>query len=89
MPRFLSQNEQSAAPPAIVPSKYGLISMTFLTLWDATNKQKIMRFAFEFSMKMIMALVVWTAQKIFGKTDRCKVPGLPGNRQRLKLPPEK
>lgn len=30
--KFRSQNEQSAAPPAIVPSKYGLISITFFTV---------------------------------------------------------
>lgn len=34
-PRFLSQNWQSAAPPAIVPSKKGLISMTFFTVCEA------------------------------------------------------
>lgn len=31
----LSQKEQSAAPPAIVPSRYGLISITFFTVWEA------------------------------------------------------
>ncbi len=31
----LSQYEQSAAPPAIVPNRYGLISITFFTVWEA------------------------------------------------------
>jgi len=35
MPRYRSQYEQSAAPPAIVPSRKGLISMTFLTVCEA------------------------------------------------------
>lgn len=35
MPRLRSQKEQSAAPPAIVPSRYGLISITFFTVPDA------------------------------------------------------
>merc|ERR1740123_1757420 len=35
VPRFRSQKEQSAAPPAMVPRRNGLISMTFLTVWDA------------------------------------------------------
>lgn len=35
MPKFRSQNEQSAAPPAIVPRRKGLISMTFLTVPEA------------------------------------------------------
>mmetsp|Transcript_39245 Transcript_39245/g.94897 ORF Transcript_39245/g.94897 Transcript_39245/m.94897 type:complete len:206 (-) Transcript_39245:78-695(-) len=34
IPRLRSQNEQSAAPPAIVPRRNGLISMTFLTVPD-------------------------------------------------------
>ena len=52
MPRFLSQNEQSAAPPAMVPSKYGLISMIFFTLWDATNKRDSTRLVFRFFVGM-------------------------------------
>ena len=32
LPRSRSQNWQSAAPPAIVPRRKGLISMTFFTL---------------------------------------------------------
>jgi len=31
MPKFRCQNWQSAAPPAIVPSIYGLISIIFFT----------------------------------------------------------
>ena len=34
LPRLRCQNWQSAAPPAMVPSKYGLISITFFTVWD-------------------------------------------------------
>ena len=34
MPRLRCQNWQSAAPPAMVPSRYGLISITFLTVCD-------------------------------------------------------
>jgi len=30
-----SQKEQSAAPPAIVPRRYGLISITFFTVPEA------------------------------------------------------
>jgi hypothetical protein len=40
LPRFLSQNWQSAAPPAIVPSKKGLISMTFLTVCEAAGEHE-------------------------------------------------
>ena len=36
MPRLRCQKAQSAAPPAIVPTKYGLISITFLTVCDET-----------------------------------------------------
>ena len=36
-PRSRSQKEQSAAPPAIVPSRYGLISITFFTSWEAVT----------------------------------------------------
>merc|ERR1719181_1218628 len=35
VPRFRSHKAQSAAPPAIVPNKKGLISITFLTVCDA------------------------------------------------------
>jgi hypothetical protein len=35
IPKFLSQKEQSAAPPAMVPRRNGLISMTFLTVPEA------------------------------------------------------
>lgn len=35
MPRYVSQYWQSAAPPAMVPSRYGLISITFFTEPDA------------------------------------------------------
>jgi len=35
LPNSLSQYAQSAAPPAIVPSKYGLISITFFTVCEA------------------------------------------------------
>jgi hypothetical protein len=38
-PRLRCQNWQSAAPPAMVPSKKGLISMTFLTVCDAADAQ--------------------------------------------------
>ena len=38
MPSVLCQKEQSAAPPAIVPSKYGLVSMTFLTVCEAASR---------------------------------------------------
>jgi hypothetical protein len=38
LPKSLSQNWQSAAPPAIVPSKNGLISITFFTLCDAMEQ---------------------------------------------------
>ena len=31
LPKSRSQNWQSAAPPAIVPSRYGFISITFFT----------------------------------------------------------
>ena len=41
MPRFLCQNWQSAAPPAIVPSMCGFISIIFFTDCDAENFQKI------------------------------------------------
>jgi len=34
MPRLRCQNWQSAAPPAMVPSRNGLISITFLTVCD-------------------------------------------------------
>ena len=34
-PRLRSQNWQSAAPPAMVPRRNGLISIIFLTVWDA------------------------------------------------------
>lgn len=37
MPRFLCQNWQSAAPPAIVPSMYGLISIIFFTDCEAVK----------------------------------------------------
>jgi hypothetical protein len=37
VPRFLSQKLQSAAPPAMVPSRYGLISMIFLTVPEAVT----------------------------------------------------
>ena len=43
MPRFRSQKEQSAAPPAIVPSRYGLISMTFFTVPDAMYVPIVLR----------------------------------------------
>ena len=36
-PRLRCQNWQSAAPPAMVPSRYLLISITFLTVWDAAD----------------------------------------------------
>ena len=36
-PRFLNQNWQSAAPPAIVPNKNGLISITFFTVCEAAH----------------------------------------------------
>merc|ERR1719230_1211110 len=35
IPKLRSQNAQSAAPPAMVPKRYGLISMTFFTVCDA------------------------------------------------------
>ena len=35
IPRLRSQNWQSAAPPAMVPSRNGLISMTFFTVCEA------------------------------------------------------
>ena len=35
VPKFRSQKEQSAAPPAMVPKRKGLISITFLTVPDA------------------------------------------------------
>jgi len=34
MARYLSQKEQSAAPPAIVPKRKSLISITFFTYSD-------------------------------------------------------
>ena len=37
--RNLSQYEQSAAPPAIVPNRYGFISITFFTVCEAENKK--------------------------------------------------
>lgn len=40
LPRSLSQNWQSAAPPAIVPSKNGLISITFFTLCEAVYHRR-------------------------------------------------
>ena len=40
MPKFLCQNWQSAAPPAIVPSMYGLISIIFFTDCDAAKIRK-------------------------------------------------
>lgn len=40
IPRFLCQNWQSAAPPAIVPSIYGLISIIFFTDCDAGDSQQ-------------------------------------------------
>lgn len=38
-PRLRCQNWQSAAPPAMVPSRKGLISMTFLTVCEAAIAQ--------------------------------------------------
>jgi hypothetical protein len=38
LPRFRCQNWQSAAPPAMVPSRYLLISMTFFTVCDAGTR---------------------------------------------------
>ena len=35
-----SQYEQSAAPPAMVPSRYGLISITFFTVCEAVYADK-------------------------------------------------
>ena len=35
VPKFRSQKAQSAAPPAMVPRRKGLISMTFLTVCEA------------------------------------------------------
>jgi hypothetical protein len=40
MPRLRCQKEQSAAPPAIVPKRKGLISMTFFTVCEAIQKEK-------------------------------------------------
>ena len=40
-PRFRSQNWQSAAPPAIVPSRKGLISITFFTVCDAAGQDNL------------------------------------------------
>lgn len=38
MPRRRCQNWQSAAPPAMVPSRYGLISMTFFTVCERRDR---------------------------------------------------
>ena len=38
-PRLRSQNWQSAAPPAMVPSRCGLISITFFTVWEAAGRE--------------------------------------------------
>lgn len=40
IPRFLCQNWQPAAAPAIVPSIYGLISIIFFTDWEAADNQR-------------------------------------------------
>jgi hypothetical protein len=40
MPRLRSQKAQSAAPPAMVPSRYGLISMIFLTEPEAACEER-------------------------------------------------
>lgn len=37
MPRWRCQNWQSAAPPAMVPSRKGLISITFFTVCEAAQ----------------------------------------------------
>ncbi len=42
LPRLRCQNWQSAAPPAIVPSRKGLISITFFTVWDAEPHTRTM-----------------------------------------------
>ena len=41
MPRLRCQNWQSAAPPAMVPNKNGLISITFLTVCDAAGATEV------------------------------------------------
>lgn len=43
MPKCRCQNWQSAAPPAIVPSRKGLISITFLTVCDAACRRSASR----------------------------------------------
>lgn len=37
------QSQLTAAPPAIVPSSIGLISMTFFTVWDAIQLPAVAR----------------------------------------------
>ena len=46
----LSQQEQSAAPPAIVPSKQGLISITFFTVWEAAKdvESSVVQYGYQF-----------------------------------------
>ena len=43
MPRYASQYWQSAAPPAMVPSRAWLISITFLTVWLAIQFPAVAR----------------------------------------------
>lgn len=43
MPRYASQYWQSAAPPAMVPSRQLLISMTFFTVCEAIQLPAVAR----------------------------------------------
>lgn len=76
IPRFLCQNWQSAAPPAMVPRRYGLISMTFLTVCEAAKRTREVRIPTNKGKRNMSAGVSYKEDGDIegGRAHRCTAP---------------